>query len=147
MPMHDMVDTGIKVNEGELFDEVNHTQGGQPHILQFLWDEYVRFLSREIKKRKKAKQKTVELPHALKNTPATAFLAWATNYLKKNRVAEQFYVDENFGLRLTNLKSFVICPGIAIRGTMQDSGAVEVTHGRSQPGNDGVVKKDISFRI
>lgn len=147
MGMQDMHDSGIRVNETEMFDDIQHTQQGMPHLLQFLWDEYVNFLKRETAKREKKKQKSVPLPIALKNTPATAFLAWAAKYLKKHRVGQQFYVDENLGIQLTNLRSCVICPGVTIRGTMQDSGAVEVTQGRSQPGNEGVAKSGMSFHI
>lgn len=137
----------VEVNQAGLFDDTKHTQGGVQHIMQFLWDEFTAYLRREAKKRKKAKLPSINVDEALRKMPATAFLTWAAKYLKKHRVGQSFVVDENMGVQLTNLKQFVISPGVPIRGTMQDSGAIGVTHGRSQPGNNGMAKGDMTFGI
>lgn len=145
---HGFRDPGVvEVNQSALFEDTKHTQGGVQHLAQFLWDEFTAYLHRESKRRKKKKLPTIDVEAALRKMPATAFLSWVAKYLKKHRVGQSFVVDENMGVQLTNLKTFVISPGVPIRGTMQDSGAIGVTHGRSQPGNDGMAKGDMTFGI
>ncbi len=128
------------VNDTPLFDAELHTQGGQPHLLQLLLNKYREHLAGKIEERKKAKLPTpVDADTATRATSALTFLKWASDYLKENRPAGNFFVDENLGLKLSNNLTCVISPGINIQGTMQDSGAISVTHGQSQQGNEGVV--------
>lgn len=136
----------VGVNNSPLFDDVMHTQGGMPHLMQFLWDEYVNHLKAQIESRKANKQPTVEIDEAIKRAPASAFAKWAADYLRENRMMQHFFVDENHGILLSNNRSVVLSPGIDIRGTMQDAGAVGVTQGRSNPGNNGVTS-DTTLRI
>ena len=136
----------VQVNEGGLFDEISHTQGGMAHLMQHLWDAYVGFLRERLEERKKAGKATVSLEEAKKKAPAIHFAKWASDYLKENRVVENFFIDENHGVRLANNTCVAICPGTTIQGTMQDSGAVQVTEGRSQRDMNGVMQTP-SLRI
>jgi hypothetical protein len=128
----------FQVSGSDLFDSVANTQGGLPHLVQFLWDAYCVYLQEQLDLRRVEGKTTVSLEDAKKKVPAVHFGQWATKYLTENRVAETFFVDANCGVRLTNNKMAAICPGAEIRGTMQDSHDVAVTTGRSQPGNNGV---------
>lgn len=121
------------------FDETLHTQGGHQHLMQHLWDAFLATLKEKIEARKAAGKESVTVAEAAKRTPATAFVQFAAEYLATNRVHETFYIDENMGLRLTNLKSVAVSPGSSVRGTMQDANEVNVTHGRSQADNEGVI--------
>lgn len=136
----------VGVNNSPLFDDLTHTQGGMPHLMQFLWDEYTAFLKSEIEIRRQAGKATVDIAEALQKVPATVFAKWAADYLRDNRMVQNFFVDENHGIMLSNNRTVVLSPGIDIRGTMQDAGAVGVTHGRSNPGNDGITK-DTTLRV
>jgi hypothetical protein len=129
---------GFGVNDKNLFDEVAHTQGGMPHILQYLWDAYVRYLQAEISKRRESNKPTVTVEQAVTRAPAIKFVEWAANYLQEHRVVENFYVDANHGIRLSNNDTLVISPGTNIQGTMQDSGAINVTEGKSQQNMEGI---------
>lgn len=133
----------------DLFDSAAHTQGGLPHLMQHLWDAYCAHLSEHLEKRNAAQPpgNQTTLATAKAKAPATDFAKWATAYLAENRVAESFFIDANHGVRLSNNAMVAICPGVEIRGTMQDAGAVEVTHGRSQPHQQGIVGNDGSLRI
>lgn len=135
------------VNDSPLFDAQMHTQGGQPHLLQLLLDKYREHLTEMLEARKKAGQPTpVDVDQATRATPVMTFLKWASDYLKENRPVRQFFVDENMGLQLSNNLSCVVSPGINIQGTMQDAQAVNVTHGISQQGNDGIIQSP-DFKI
>ncbi len=125
-------------NDSALFDEIKHTQAGMPHLLQYLWNRYVLHLQEEISKRQEAKQPTVTIQEALKRAPAISFVTWASDFLKETRVVENFFVDANHGIRLANMDAMVICPGTTIQGTMQESGAIAITEGKSQADNEGV---------
>lgn len=125
----------------DMFDSAAHTQGGLPHIMQYLWDAYCLHLKEELEKRQAAGKMTVDLPTAKQKAPATDFARWATEHLAENRVAESFFIDANHGIRLSNNSMVAICPGVEIRGTMQDSNAIQVTEGRSQPHQEGVTTK------
>ena len=105
------------------------------------------FLKAEIETRRAAGKATVDIGEALPKIPATVFAKWAAEYLRTNRVVQNFFVDENHGMLLSNNRSVVVSPGIDIRGTMQDAGAVGVTQGRSSPGNEGVTPERSSMRI
>lgn len=124
----------------DMFDSASHTQGGLPHLMQHLWDAYAAYLQTELDKRAAAGKPTVTLDEAKKKAPATAFAQWATEYLAENRVAESFFIDANHGIKLANNAMVAICPGVEIRGSMQDSNAVPVMEGRSQPHQEGITK-------
>ncbi len=129
----------FQVSDGGLFDEISHTQGGMNHLMQYLWDAYVRHLETELEARVAADKPAATLQQAKKNAPASHFAKWAADHLRENRVVENFFIDANHGVRLSNNACLAICPGTVIQGTMQDSGAVSVTQGRSQRDMDGVV--------
>jgi hypothetical protein len=133
----------VGVNETPMFDDMAYTQGGMPHLVQFLWDEYKAHLTEEIEKRKAEGQPTKELADALPRVPAISFLQWAANYLKENRYSSHLFVDENHAVVLSNQKTFVISPGIPIRGTMQEAHAVNVSKGESQRGMEGVAPSTV----
>ena len=128
----------FQVGSGDLFDSQMHTQGGLNHLMQHLWDQYKLHLQEQIEARQKAGKPTVDVETAAKKAPATNFATWATEYLKEFRVTESFFIDGNLGIRLANNVCVAVSPGVEIRGTMQESGAIQVTEGRSQPGNNGV---------
>lgn len=142
-------DGSFPVGSSDLFDATAHTQGGLPHLIQFLWDEYAKHLDRLLKERAGAGKPAVDLQTAKTKAPAVNFAKWASDYLKENRIVESFFIDGNLGVRLTNMKTVAVCPGLEeIRGTMQESNAIGITHGRSQPDNNGVIdESDRSFRI
>lgn len=130
-----------------LFNDIAHTQGGLSHLMQHLWDKFCLHLQEQIDERIAKGLPTVSLEAAKSKAPATTFAKWATEYLKEFRVTESFFVDGNLGIRLANNEVMAVCPGVEIRGTMQDSGAIQVTEGRSQPGNNGVANTGGSLRI
>lgn len=130
-----------------VFGETERTGGGITHLIQFLWDKYAEHLQKELEERAALGKITVDLPTAKKKAPATHFATWAANYLKENRVAETFFVDANLGIRLTNNITLAVCPGVEVRGTMQESHAVQITEGLSNPENEGIVKDNDSLRI
>jgi len=136
----------FQVGGSDLFDSVAHSQGGQPHLLQFLWDEYWKYLQAELDKRTRQGVAVFTLDEAKRKAPAVGFLKWATAYLAENRAAESFFLDANLGVRLTNNVAVAICPGVELRGTMQDANAVQVTEGRSQPHQDGIAAGP-AFRV
>jgi len=115
-----------------LFTPEDLTQGGFPHLIMHLWQEFTDDLDRELKKRQAEGKQTLTLEQALIKAPALTFCEFASNYLKTNRPVEQFFIDENYGLRLSNNKTVAVSPGVDIRGTMQGSGAVPVTPGMPQ---------------
>lgn len=67
------------------------------------------------------------------------FVNFATDYLDQNRVVELFYADSgNIGLCLSNnVRVTTTKNGPA--GTMQPSGAIGISSGVSQPGQNGVI--------
>lgn len=71
---------------------------------------------------------------------AAGFLAYARDYLSNHRPVQMFPADGNMGFQLTNNLSALLCPATDAGqgGTMQDAGAVPMTHGYSQPGQEGV---------
>lgn len=134
------------VNEGGLFDEVMHTQGGLPHLVQHLWDAYTEHLKERLEEKKKRGEAVVTLVQAKLKAPAADFAQFCAAYLMEHRPVENFFIDSNNGVRLSNNAMVAISPGTVIQGTMQDSGAVSVTEGRGQKGNEGV-SPSTSLRI
>lgn len=135
-----MHDNSIAISAGNHFDDVIHTQGGTPHLVQYLWDRYVSHLETQIKERAARGEPVVSLAEAKKKAPATHFATWAADYLRQNRVVEHFFIDENHGIRLSNNACVAVSPGTIIRGTMQSSHAVEITSGLSQTDMNGVIE-------
>lgn len=73
--------------------------------------------------------------------PLASFLGFAEKYLDQHRTVETFPIDANCGIRLSNNKRCVIHPPTnAGDGSMQESGAVGVTEGKSQVGQEGVTE-------
>lgn len=138
----------FNVNPEGLFDDIQHTQAGLPHLVQFLWDKYVVHLKELAAKRKAEKKPTREVDgDLLQKMPAIHFCAFAAKYLSENRHVQSFFVDENHGITLSNNEACVLSPGVMIRGTMQNSGAVEVTKGESPRGSQGGTLDSPSFGI
>ena len=67
------------------------------------------------------------------------FLAFCDDYLTTNRVVQNFAVNSNHGVVLSNNVRCTVCPEINLSGTMEDSNAVGISSGESQPGQEGVV--------
>jgi len=130
----------IQVNQGGLFDEIQHTQGGHPHIMQYLWTKYCKYLQDQVQARQAKGLPCLSLSEALRKAPALGFVTWAAEFLKDCRPVQAFFVDENQGLILENNDCVCISPGVPVQGTMQDSGAVQVTEGRSREGSEGVIQ-------
>lgn len=123
-----------------LFDGHAYTTGGGlPHLMELLRSEYRRYLQGEIDRRQRLGQRTISLQEAMTKAPFDNFYNFCVQYLTHNRPVENFFVDMNHGLKLSNNARVVVCPGTAVQGTMQDSGAVGVTQGLSQPGMGGVL--------
>lgn len=137
----------FQVGGSDLFDSTMHTQGGLPHLMQYLWDAYVVHLQKQLEKLTESGKTAVTIDEAKKRAPATHFAVWATEHLKEVRVTESFFVDANHGLRLGNNAMVAVCPGAEIRGTMQEANAVQVTKGESQPHQHGIVGNDGALRI
>lgn len=143
-------DGSVRISQDELLGGTARTQGGLPHLIQYLWDEYAKHLARQIEERATAGRATVDLETAKKKAPAISFCAWATDYLKENRATENYYVEGNLGIRLTNMDCVCLCPCVEVvePGTMQESHAVGITQGRSRPDNNGVIdQSDKAFRV
>lgn len=135
-------------SDAPAFDSTNHTQAGHKHLLQHLWDLYVAHMKETIEARKQKGERVLSIERAVHVAPAMNFVEWAAAYLLENRYAENFYVDENIGLRLTNDDHVVLCPGIAtIQGSMQDANAIEVTTGEDKKSPKGIVDTHSALQI
>lgn len=121
-----------------------HVQGGAPHLLEYLRDKYVEVLNERISLLHQQGKKTSfsSGDAVVRSGVFRDFYAFACEFLAEHRVVENFFVDANHGLVLSNNDRVVICPSVDIAGTMQDSGAIAVTQGRSQQGNEGVITSD-----
>lgn len=137
----------VQVNHTPLFDPANYTTAGQPHLVEHLWGKYRQHLQELIDERKKTKPDTVSVEEALKRATAMHFMAFCTKYLMDARPVENFFVDMNHGVVLSDTSRVVISPGFDLRGTMQGAGAVGVTAGATQPGLQGVVLNPGSIGI
>ena len=120
-----------------LFDAASLTQGGQPHLIQFLTQEYRDYIARANEQRAQHGKEPLDAEKTLKR--AQPMLAFFEAYLKQHRPTSVFPIDMNYGIQLSNYKTFALSPGVEtdFRGTTQESVAVAVTHGRSQPGSRG----------
>ncbi len=80
---------------------------------------------------------------------AQPMLAFFNQYLDTFRPVLAFAVDNNYGIQLANSTRCVISPyrPDEAPGTMQSSGAIEVTSGQSNPGQNGVVRVGPSLPI
>jgi hypothetical protein len=121
-------DKVFSTTSSDMFDSTMVTQGGLPHLMQYLWDKYTAYLQAELEK----KDNKVPLDTAKKKAPAIHFAQWATDFLTETRPVETIFIDGNVGVKLTNNDSIAISPGTEIRGTMQESNAIQVTEGKSQ---------------
>lgn len=123
-------------------ERMEAAKSGYPDVVTFLEDRYREHLAEVIANRQAAGQPAANLDVALKRTSLAAFVRFARQYLNEHRVVENFFVDQNHGVRLDNGLAFVVSPMVDLGGTMQDSGAVGITQGRSQLGNEGVTPTD-----
>jgi hypothetical protein len=65
----------------------------------------------------------------LSPTSVASFVAWCHDYLSKNRPAQLTMVTDNYGIMLTNGKSFVLAPPVAaqqIKGSMSSDQGVAI---------------------
>lgn len=116
-------------NPSQLFSE-DVTPAGVPHLLQFLWQQYIAALTNG------TKLTAAEIERNLQFVSAVAFATWCADYLRQNRAANTFFVEANQGITLTNHLSFVISPGdAAVPGSMQEAAAIGVTTGAGNPGD------------
>lgn len=125
-------------SEKPVFDPVVHSQAGLPHLIAYLVGQFrahVQRTNQEIPKEEEriAGEELIERAQPL--------LDFFEQFLTQNRPVEIFPIDMNYGVVLDNNDRIALCPGITdIQGTMQDSGAVAISDGRSQPGQEGVVQ-------
>jgi len=111
--------------------------GELPHLIQHLRREYALHLG-----------KAATDPGAMDGVGADAFISWAAQYLSDNRTVENWPADANIGLRLSNNKRVLVHPATGEgTGQMQESGAVHVTKGQTQPGQEGVVQVTDQQRV
>jgi len=127
---------GTDPNQSDpLFDSVALTQGNLPHLIELLVQQYRAYIGRENEKRAAMTPAREPLDPEPTIQQAGPLLNFFRAYLTEHRPAEVFALDANYGLMLTNSMRCAISPGTpTIKGSMQDSGAVSISHGRSQPG-------------
>lgn len=116
----------------EHFSDEEHTQGNQPHLMQYLRLEFVAALTRKAEKDSPEVDPdkiAAAVAKAVARTTADQFIRWASAFMKVNRGVETTFIDANMGIRLTNNAIVALSPGIEIRGTMQDDHSVGVTKG------------------
>lgn len=115
-----------------------------PDILTLLHGEYTKHLALQLEamRSRKEKAKFATAAEAAAAAPTEHFLAFAKKYLAKNRPTTQFPVDENVGIVLRNHVRCCIAPGHNKPGSMQDAGAIHVTHGEEQPELGGTSSTD-----
>lgn len=126
--------------------------GGVPHLLDHLWAAYAQDIQRKLEQRRRRGQAAKTLAEALRAAPATHFWSFCVHYLDEHRPVQQFWGDANAGVMLSNNQRVLLCPPVdgghaGAGGQMQDAGDVGVTHGRSQPGLDGVVDEGGGIKI
>jgi hypothetical protein len=115
-----------------MFDSIAHTQAGLPHLLSYLQQQYRQYV------RRVNQEQNLQINPELAISSARTLLDFCEQFLTIHRPVQVFPVDMNYGVVLDNNDRVAICPGVAdIRGTMQDSGAVSISSGRSQPGQAG----------
>lgn len=72
---------------------------------------------------------------------AQPLLAFYKRYLEVYRPVQAFPVDSNYGIMLSNNQRCVISPNLdELPGSMENSGAIQVTTGKSNPGQEGVTE-------
>jgi hypothetical protein len=68
------------------------------------------------------------------------FIEFCNEYLDRHRTVQTYPADANIGIVLANnVRLLVHPPSGAGMGGMQNSGAVDVTEGKTQPGQEGVL--------
>lgn len=118
------------------FNSVMQTQGGLPHLLELLKQEYRKHMAAVNQKREAQHQECLAIEKTI--DAAAPFLRFCEKYLVENRPVQVFPVDMNYGLVLANSLRCVVSPGVAdIRGTMQNSNVVAISTGMQQ--DQGVV--------
>ena len=121
-----------------LFDPILHSQGGCPHLIQHLLVEYRGYIGRANQVRAEQEQRLLDPEAAIR--AARPLLDFFESYLRTHRPVQVFPIDMNYGVVLSNNARVAVSPGTPeVQGTMQDSGAIQVSHGMTQPGQEGVV--------
>jgi hypothetical protein len=112
-----------------IFKQGSADDSTHPHLLQYLWDLYVKHLEEMLEEKQRQHVKVVDIETAQKKAPARDFVQWASNYLDNNRAISGFFVDGNHGIKFSDSSRVVVCPtsGDKLHGTMQDSNAVSIT--------------------
>lgn len=109
-----------------------------PSLLQHLVAEYREYIRRANETRARQEQKLLDPEATLR--AAKPLLDFFESYLNTYRPVQAFPVDANYGLLLSNGMRCMVSPGVVdVRGTMQDSGAIQVSQGISNPGQEGVI--------
>lgn len=119
----------VAVNEAPFFDQIKHTTGGLPTLLELLDRALTEELASRLERLKQEGKATLSVEQARRKVTLDMFFKFAAEYLTRNRVVEVFAVDANVGLVLSNFARCVVSPGTLVAGTMQESGAVSVTTG------------------
>ena len=127
-------------------------QGGIPCLMTLLWEAYARHIKLKLDARRAKGLSANTVENALAQAPATHFLEFCEAYLNKHRPVQQFPGDANLGFMLSNNVRALLCPPVpggfaGAGGQMQDGGAVQVTHGQSQPGMEGIIQDDGGIRV
>lgn len=109
-------------------------QAGMPDLITLLVEEYKAACARNNQDPNKEQVDPQEDLDA-----AEPLLVFFREYLDRFRPVQSFPADNNYGLLLSNNLRCLVSPAGDIRGTMQNSGAIGVMQGRSNPGQDGVI--------
>ena len=132
------VDPNMSRNPDPMFSSVAHTQAGMPHLMAMLLEEYRDYVATANLTRQQQGQQEVDPSESIR--AAQPLLDFFENYLKVHRPVQTFPIDMNVGVMFSNNQRCCISPGVyGIQGSMQDSGAVAISDGRSQSGQDGSV--------
>ncbi len=137
-PLQTQSQSDTRNSPDPLFNPETHTQGGLPHLVDFLVAEYRRTIQEANERRAAARKDLLDPEAALRS--ARPLLDFFKAYLRMHRPIQAFPIDTNYGIVLSNNAHLAISPGMPhFQGTMQDSGAVHVSRGATQPGQEGVV--------
>ena len=81
------------------------------HLMGYLLNAYADYIRAEIRKRLEQNLPTIPIEEAMRKSSAERFARWAADHLQENRVAEQFNVDENHGIKLASGVTMAdVCP-------------------------------------
>lgn len=113
-------------------------QSGMPSLIELLLQEFQDQCLRQ-NSEEPDPAKLLYPQHAIQ--AARPLLNFFEAYLNLYRPVQTFPVDFNYGLVLSNNMRCTVSPSIETEapGSMQASGAIQVTTGKSNPGQNGVI--------